>query len=260
MSNATGKRIDEVSEHFEPAKNVEVAGKFLFWIIAVLSLYMPYTSSLEASLKSYLQAVFIVFVTLHFMISQLNRFYLIPKAERIRRQHFLSNAFGTPLTHEQSSLYYNNDYSPSIKRLGANTMENTLFSKETTNKMLFRSRFIVGTYLCCWLLAFALRHNNLETLTGITQILFSGEIVAQWINLEVLRFRCERAYDQLHSHFFHELDGESPKAVATILDAFVAYESAKASAGILLSSKVFFKINPSLTEKWERIRKELKMN
>ncbi|MDD5760223.1 MAG: hypothetical protein PHI06_14215 [Desulfobulbaceae bacterium] len=111
-----------------------------------------------------------------------------------------------------------------------------------------------------WLLAFALRHNNLEMLTWITQIVFSGEIVVQWLNLEVLRFRCERIFEQLHAHFLHDIGACSPKAIATILDLFVSYEAAKSSAGLLLSTKVFEKLNPSLTVKWDQVRQELKMD
>jgi len=259
MSEPTPVRVDEVSEQYEPAIKAEFVGKCLFWVVAALSLYVPYSSTLDASTRNVLQAGFIVLTAILFAVSQLSRFYLVPKAERIRRQQMLSNAFGASLTHEKTALYYNNEYTPSIKRLGANTMENSLFSKEVAAKMLCKSRLIIGGYLICWLFAFALRHNNLELLTGITQIVFSGEILVQWLNLEVLRFRHERTYEQLHAHFLHEIGGESPRAVATILDAFVTYEAAKSSAGLLLSTEVFNKLNPALTVKWEQIRTDLKM-
>ncbi len=178
----------------------------------------------------------------------------------MRRKQVLSDAFGTPLTHDKTSLYYNNEYSPSVQRLGANTMENAFFSKEITARMLWKNRFITGGYLVTWLLAFALRHNNLEGLTWITQLVFSAEIVALWLNLEVLRFRYEHVYDQLHAHFLHEIGEDSHRAIATVLASFVDYESAKSSAGILLSTKVFNKLNPSLSEKWKQIRRDLKMN
>lgn len=259
MSNDTGKRVDEVSEHYDPAKTVDLIGKVLFWLIAAVSLCMPYTASLTAVLKSGLQTTFIVLTLIHFVFSQFNRFYLIPKAERIRRQQMLSNAFDTPITHEKTELYYNNDYTPSVMRLGANTMENSLFSKEIAVKMLIKSRIVIFVYAILWVVAFSFRYNNLETLGTITQILFSGEIAVQWLALEMLRYRHERTYELLHSHFLHKIGDESTKAVATILDAFVAYESAKSSASILLSSKVFDDLNPSLTKKWEQIRLDLKM-
>jgi hypothetical protein len=185
---------------------------------------------------------------------------LVPKAERIRRKQLLSDAFNTHLTHDRTSLYYNNEYSPSVQRLGANTMENSLFSKEIAYKMLVRKRWIVGFYLVAWLFAFALRHSSLELITWITQLVFSGEIIAGWLKLECLCFRHERTYEQLHAHFLNGIGGDHPRAIANVLDAFVEYESAKASAGALLSSKIFNKLNPELTKKWEQIRNDLRMN
>ena len=136
----------------------------------------------------------------------------------------LSNAFGTPLSHDQTCLYYNNKYTPSVQRLGANTMENSLFSKEIAGEMLVTKRIVTGCYVIAWIAAFSFRHNNLELLVWITQLVFSGEIVAQWIRLEVLRHSHERTFEQLHSHFLHQIGEDSNKAIATILDSFVSYE------------------------------------
>jgi len=184
MSQTAKTRIDDVSEHYEPAKTVDLCIKWLFAIIAILSILMPHVTKLDVLTKSILQAIFIALIIIHFAISQLFRFYLVPKAEKIRRQQLLSNSYGTLLTHEKTELYYNNDYLPSIKRLGANTMENTFFSKEIAAYMLVKSRIIIGAYIFCWILTFTLRHNNLELLTWITQVVFSVEIVTQWLNLE----------------------------------------------------------------------------
>jgi hypothetical protein len=260
ITTATDKRVDDVGKHYVPIARLGKGTGALFWIIAVLSLSMPYTQSvLGAAPHAALRSVFLVLVIVHFTLSQVSRLYLIPKAERMRRKQLLSDAFGTRLTHDRTSLYYNNEYSPSVERLGANTMENALFSKEVAGKMLDHKRWTVGLYLVAWLLAFALRHDNLGLIAWITQLVFSGEIVAGWLKLECLHFRHERTYDQLHAHFLHGIGGNEPRAIADVLDAFVAYESAKASAGALLSSKIFDEINPELTRKWEQIKKDLGM-
>lgn len=259
MSRSKRTRVDEVSQYYEPAVKIEVIGQWLFWVIAIASLYLAYSTNSADLTRNTLEAFFITTVIIYFTLSQISRFYLVPKAERNRRKQMLSDAFGTPLSHDKTSLYYNNKYAPSVRRLGANTMENSLFSKEIAARMLIKSRWITGGYATLWLLAVTLKPCNLEVLTGITQVVFSGEIVAQWLNLEVLRLRHERTYEQLHAHFLHEVGTDSPKGIATILDSFAAYETAKASAGILLSTKIFKKINPALTEKWAKIRQELKM-
>lgn len=260
MNKVSRIRIDEVSQYYTPASKIGFVSALLFWVNAILSLCMLFSAILGLSAQNILQVLFIISVIGHFTISQINRFYFVPLAEQSRRRQMISDAFGTALSHETTVLYYNNEYSPSFKRLGANTMENTLFAKEVVASMLCPKRIVTGGYIAVWVLAFCLRHNNLEVLIWITQILFSGETIVQWLNLEVLRSRHERTYEKLHVHFLHKIGENSQRAIATILDAFVAYETAKSSAGYLLSTKVFNKLNPQLTRKWEKIRHELNMN
>ena len=138
-------------------------------------------------------------------------------------------------------------------------MENAFFSKEIALRMLSRKRIIIFGYLLAWLIAFSLRHDNLELLTWLTQLVFSGEILTEWLKLEILRFRYERTYDELYSHFLHRLGQGSPCATANVLNAFVTYEAAKSTAGVLLSTNDFQKLNPTLSNRWKQICKELDM-
>ncbi|MCP5487627.1 MAG: hypothetical protein H7A43_03175 [Verrucomicrobia bacterium] len=254
------ERTDEVSIYYNAARRITHASSVLFWIIAVVSLAIPYVATLsDESYEEILIATFLCITLVYFSLQQVCRFYLVPRAERVRRQQLLSDALGTRLTHERTKNYYNNDYPPSIRRLGADVFENSLFSKEIASRMLVSKRWIIGAYLLLWLFAFSLRHHNLELLTWITQLVFSGEIIAGWLTLECLRFRQEKVFDQLHQHFLHDIDPDDPRAVANILDSFASYEGAKSSAGALLSTKIFDKVNESLTAEWIRIRTDLKM-
>lgn len=261
MSNVSLTRVDEVSQYYAPVEKLGTVSLILFWLNAVLSFTMPYSASiLGKEWSNVLQSIFLVLVLIYFSISQISSLYSVPRAELMRRKQLLSDSFGVPLSQEHTSLYYNNSFSPSVQRLGANTMENALFSKEIASIMLFRKRFIIFGYLLAWLLAFSLRHNNLELLTWITQLVFSGEILAEWLKLEILRLRYERTYDELYSHFLHNLGQGSPRAIANVLNAFVSYEAAKSNAGILLSTDDFQKLNPILSERWKRICQELEMH
>lgn len=260
MKNTELERIDEVSKYYESAGKLENIGRYFFWAIAAISLAMPYSQKFEFIPQSILQTFFLVVVLTYFVLSQISRFYLIPKAEKIRRMQMLSDAFDVPLSHEKTQNYYNNIFPASFSRLGANTMENSLFSSNVAAEMLYPKRLIIGGYILAWFIAFSLRHNDLDVLTWITQLVFSGEIIAQWLNLEFLRYRHDRTYEQLHNHFLHGIDSNKLEAKASILNSFTEYESAKASAGLLLSTKVFNKLNPSLTKKWSEIRNELKMD
>lgn len=256
----TQQRIDEIGKYYDPISRMNKATEILFWLIASISLFMPYAATvLGNTAHDTANYVFLVLTLIYFILSQFSRFYLVPKAERMRRKQLLSDAFGTRLIHERTSLYYNNDYSSSVKRLGANTLENALFSKEIAATMLVSKRWTVGIYVVLWVLAFALRHNSLQLLTWITQVVFSGRVFAGWLTLESLRFRHERTFDQLHAHFLHDIGDDVPRAIADVIDAFVEYESTKSSAGILLSSKVFNQLNSEISKKWEQIKMDLKI-
>ena len=136
-------------------------------------------------------------------------------------------------------------------------MENAFFSQEIASKMLIRKRFIIGAYIILWLFAILFRFDNLELLTVITQLIFSSEIISGWLKLEILRSRFERIYEDLHFHFLDKLGKESPIDNVIILNAFVSYESAKSTAGILLSTQEFHALNSTLSKQWEQIRQEL---
>ncbi|ADU67269.1 hypothetical protein Selin_2557 [Desulfurispirillum indicum S5] len=260
MTDEKDERVDEVSRYYRSAGRLEFIVAGLFWINALLSLIILFSEDIPVLWQKSLPILFILTVLFQFVASQVNRFYLIPRAEQLRRKQMLSDSFGTPLSHDKTALYYNNMYAPSIKRLGANTMENAFFSSEVAGKMLITKRARVLVYIACWIFLFSLRGIDLNVMMWITQIIFSGEIVAQWLSLEALRVRQERTYERLHNYFLHKIGGDSAKEIATILDAFVAYETAKSSSSCLLSSKVFHKLNPSLTKKWEQIRNDLGMD
>jgi hypothetical protein len=260
MNNTGVERVDEISQYYSPIKKLGAINSVLFWINAALSFAMPYSISFWGKAGAeVLQAFFLVLVLVYFSISQFSSLYLVPRAELMRRKQLLSNSFGVPLSHDHTSLYYNNSFSPSVQRLGANTMENCFFSKEIASRMLSRKRVIIFGYLLAWLSAFSLRHDNLELLTWLTQLVFSGEILTEWLKLEILRFRHERTYDEIYSHFLHKLGQDSPCATANVLNAFVTHESAKSTAGILLSTNDFQKLNSTLSKRWEKICRELDM-
>lgn len=258
MSNS--QRIDEVEKYYNPVSNLDSITTYLFWSAAIISLLIPYSNEvLKPTARSVLIASFITLVFIHFVLSELLRFYYIPRAEQARRKQLLTNAFNTPLSHDKTSLYYNNSFSPSLGRLAANIMENAYFTKAIASKMLIKKRLVIGVYLITLIFIFVLRHDNLNVLIWITQIVFSGEILAGWIKLEVLRKSSEDVYNNLHVHFLNGINKNSKVAIANILDNFANYESAKAASRVKLSSKIFKNINTELSKKWNRIATELDM-
>lgn len=256
----TTKKVDEISQYYAPIKKIGSIINRLFWINRALFFVIPYSTLIFGKSGSgVLQAIFPVLVLIQFALSQASSLYLLPRAEQKRRKQLLSDSFGVALSPDKTSLYYNNEYPPSVQRLGANTMENAFFSHKIAARMLNRKRIIILVYLVAWILVFSIPHDNLELLTWITLLVFSQNIIGEWLRLEILRSRSEHIFNELHSHFLRKSDQDTSDAIATVLDAFVEYEAAKSSAGILLSKTDFDKLNPTLKKEWEQICQKLNM-
>jgi hypothetical protein len=248
MSNTNAERVDEISQYYALVIKLGKISESIFWISVVLSFVIPYSTSIVGkTITNIIQICFLLLVLVYFGISQSSTLYYFPQAEFKRRKQLLSNSFGVALSYDSTEKYYNNKFAPSIKRLGANTMENAFFSEEIASKMLERRRIIIVGYLVVWFLVLVIRHDNLEIIAWITQLVFSGEIVAEWLKLEIFRFRCQQMYQELYSYFLLKLEEDSSNEIATLLNAYTTYETAKSDAGILLSTRDFSELNPTLS-------------
>lgn len=260
MTNTNQARVDEVSRYYDSTKILGKINNILFWVNAILALAIPYSSKLISTQAAEItQVFFLASVLVYFGISQYLSLYAFPKAGRKRRTHMISNSLGVNLTTDTTNLYYNNESEPSIKRLGLNTMENALFSKEILARMLNTKRLAIAAYLIALVVILAIRSSDIELKIAIAQLVFSGEIFVGWLKLELLRGRCEEVYKDLFNYFRQHPEQNNPNETATLLNAFMDYETAKSEAGVSLSSKVYSQINPSLSIKWDKIRSDFSL-
>ena len=251
-------RIDEIEIHYKP---IEGCDRWIFWlflvsaILSVVILYSDFTQ--DEGIQNLIIIFFILAVLSHSSLTYVNRFYLIPKAESLRRKQLLSNSFSVPLTPERTERYYNNDVSPSVTRLAANVMENSFFAKNVCGEMAKMERIRILVYLVIYLVSITYRSTDLNLILILTQVLFSGDMFFRYLNIEILRFRNNAIYNDLYNLFLHRESSEPNNMVASMLDAFASYESAKASASIKQSSKIFDKLNSRLTLDWDKIKDKL---
>lgn len=255
------ERIDEVGRYYIAVKRCDTVAGILFWICAALALSVPYADEvLPLEYLGYVNGLFIIFVLFQVGTSTFSSVHLLPRAEGKRRHQLLSDSFGVPLSFDRTQGYYNNYLSPSVARLGANVLENTLFTKEICAEMIKRTRCRNGIYFVLWVAMVIDRHTDLNFILAATQVLFSGEIIVKWAHLEVLQNRTERIHDDLCTHYRNRIDNTGNMGVAEIVDAFTAYEAAKAAASVSLSKPIFNKLNPELSVKWDQIRQNLRLD
>jgi len=256
--NSQTERIDELERYYKPIEQIDDINAWLFWVSAILSIAVFFKGLLPwKALQDALEISFILLVILHLILSLYVRYHLLPIAERKRRRQLLSDSFAVPLITEITQKYYNNEISPSVARLGASILENTLFSKTITSKMAAKERTKILIYFLVWALALFWRTTNLGLLVVITQTIFSTEIVEGWIRIEVLRNETEKFYEELYNKFLHKVDLTSSDGIASILDLFASYEATKSMTAIRQLRSIFMSINPELSQEWDITRDRL---
>ncbi|AVA23699.1 hypothetical protein [Rhizobium sp. NXC24] len=252
-------KVDTVGEnYYKPLELAETIGGWLFWIVSALSIGTLFVDKAAYPvLFEILQIAFLVLALLFFVQGQAQELYFFPRAEDKRRQELLSNSYGVSLTNEETVGYYNNDQTNPLKRLAASIMESTFFTREIVRKMLVGQRAKTLGYLVVYVIAISVRSTNLELLTVAAQVLFSEDIISRWLRMEWLRLRSEQVYDNFHRLFSSKQSFSRVAAQSQAIDLFSFYETTKATAAILLSSRVFHKHNARLTQEWDQARTRL---
>jgi hypothetical protein len=250
-------KIDPIRDrYFRPLEIAEGWSDKLFYAAALLSFAVllvdkaAYPTGYQIVQISFLMSVIIVFI-----LGLGVRLYWTPRAEDQRRLDLLSNTLGVPLTHEKTTGYYNNDQTIPIKRLGVAVMENSHFSRAITLEMAKMERIKVFVYLIIFVIALLYRNTDLALATAAAQAVFSEQILSRWFRLEWLHSRCDDTYKHLYDVF--QTSPNRDTLNAKVFAYFAFYETGKANAGIMLSEKVFQKLNPTLSIEWENIKTTL---
>lgn len=257
-TNTQTERVDELEHYYKPIERIDDLNAWLFWASAILSVAVFFKGLLPwKALQDVIEISFIVLVVFHLVLSLFVRYHLLPIAERKRRRQLLSDSFAVPLISETTQKYYNNEISPSVARLGANVLENSLFAKSITSQMASRERAKILTYILVWVSALYWRTTDLGLLVVITQTIFSSEIIEGWIRIEVLRSEAEKFYEELYNKFLHKVDLSNSDGVASILDLFASYEATKSMTAIRQLRSIFMSVNPELSKEWDVTRERL---
>jgi hypothetical protein len=185
------------------------------------------------------------------------RLYLSARAHLNRMADFLSNSFQVSLIPQTSRGYYNNIETDTLRRMAASLLENAFFSKSILQQMLKRERLKIALYAALWFLALLNRATDVGLITAVAQVLFSEQIISRWLRMEWLRSRTERVFDETYSLLMNKVQQQGKEFSAQVLDSLLRYETGKAQAGISLSTKLFKRLNPSLTQKWQETSRVL---
>lgn len=250
-------RHDPIRErYYDPVEKTEEVSDWLFGIGAALSLVpLLIDKSKYPAIQQWISIVFAIDVILLFAIGLVVRLYLTPRADDKRRKDFLTNATKVDLTHEKTVGYYNNDLQEPSRRLAAQVLENSHFSKAIVLKMAKQERIKVLFYGVLWIVCLMNRQTDLDIILAASQAVFSEQMLSKLLRTEWLRMRYEKTFEDVYRLFQSHTTPSEFDAMA--LESLLLYESSKSNGGIVLSSAVFNALNDSLSDEWEKIKKSL---
>ncbi len=249
------QKVDPISQkYFKPLERAELVEVTLFYLSAAISLAIPLIDrTATPKMYDYTQIVFLILVIALSITSFSIRLYFSPRAQDCRLKDFLSHAYNTSLSPETTDHYYTTNEETSQKRLAAQALENSLYSKNTISEMVTFERIKVVIYFLLWFIAISNRSTDLAILALIAQIIFSEHIVLKWLRSEWLRRQFESVFDGLFQLFMGNKNDNQFEVRA--LQLMGKYETSKAIANITLSSKVFKKIETESNAEWATVRK-----
>ena len=244
--------------YFDAVQQAEKVFGWLFYLNALLSFCtLLVEQKRHPDVYDVVLVLFSISVVAMFALGLTLRLYLMPRAEDKRRQDFFSSACNVSLIHQQTDGYYNNDVKDPIKRMAAQVLENSLFSKEIALRMARRERVKVAIYVLIWLILLQNRRTDLGWIVAASQAIFSEQILSKWFRLEWLRVRFEKTFDDVFRLF--QSRPTVPQFNAQALEALSMYETAKSNAAVTLSSEMFDDLNPSLSAEWDKVKKTLRI-
>ncbi|MDP0505815.1 MAG: hypothetical protein Q7K47_01180 [Fusobacterium sp. JB019] len=229
----------------------------LLIIAMVLSLIFIYIG--ENKLLILLSILSIVgFIALEHVISNYQA-----KAETIRRKDFIDNAFGTKLLNENSEGYYDNEeIEKGLYKALLNLFENSLFSKEISEKMLEQKlkKSIIPALILMISAVYGFLGNQL--MIPILQLFLSKEFLCKNIKLNNYNKKVENIYNNIATLCdTAKLNSKNIlKYEPHILNIWIEYEANISNSKLFLDGKIYNELNPSLTKKWEKIKTDYKFN
>lgn len=244
------KYRNDVDEDYNKSIKNENILTLLFIVILVISVInIFYTHEI-------LIYILIIINLIYVIISIYDDMIMKNKAESERRKTLLSHAFSINITSKKTNGYYNNEFSPSIRKLGVDSFESTLYTKKNLSLMISSEGIKTFIIFIIWIIIITKFKNN-ELFYNLTQTFFSMEVLLKFIKLLYYYFNVSEIYDAFYQLFVTRKYNEK-KDQALVLEYVMDYECLKTYCHILLSNNIFKKIKNDLSIEWENIKKEIK--
>lgn len=172
------------------------------------------------------------------------------EADKERRNAKVEDAFDIDFTEYKTAGYYNNNVPPSLCRYVMDSFESVLFTKSIVGKMLPRELFKAFIVGIIFLLSLRIADNNLLLL--ILEIVTSAYLFQGIIMTIFFYSKVKAIYLNLYQLLITEKTIQREQLILAF-SAAQEYEVCKAYFKVAPDSKLFIKLNPELSEQWEKM-------
>jgi hypothetical protein len=247
--------------NFDKAKRLNSWSNSLLWIsslIIVSAFILKRINSNYIEISNIINIINCIFIIGYTVLGFITE-YVLYSANLVKREDFIDNSCNSNFSEEKSSDYFTNDnFDNGISKLGINSFENVLFSYDISKSMLPKL-WIISTLLAILFIVLSISGFN-NAVILIIQLTLPFKLIFKAIKLSLFVNRMKRIYDDYRR--LYSILKDSPNIndkTANILKNVLDYETTLSWANVLLSSKLYNKMNTELSEKWENIKRDYKI-
>lgn len=262
------ERIDKIQdEYFKPLEQLDVWTNRIFYFFTALAIVGLFAEPAIAQIfdkeaaekflpiiKKMIDFILTLAVLAYFVAGIVTRIFLQPRSENARRRNFVEVAYGVKFDTFGTEGYYNSRATDPTRKKAEQLLENCLFTRRIIKRMIPAER---GKTIICFVIfltALAYNSSQIGIASLIAQAVFGEQLLSRWLRMEFLAKETERVYLAMYRLCRTEKIDKEFEAELEIQTG--CYEAAKSNAGILLSSKIFNKINAPVSAEWEAIKAE----
>tara|TARA_R110002072_G_scaffold301548_1_gene481500 strand:+ start:1196 stop:1969 length:774 start_codon:yes stop_codon:yes gene_type:complete len=243
---------------FEQSKSFNSYAEITLWVSSVLLVIAfiikeinPNWSNVSEVITNINCFFIVAFAILSFISETI--FY---QASIQRREDFIDNSFETTLAENRSQEYYTNDNITSgIYKMAVNGFENSLFTYNIAKKMTAPLWF-KNILFAILILTFSIFGYS-SAFTLLIQLTLPILLLQQAIKHTLFVYRIKRVFEN-NRRLFNDLKNlnnskhKRPEIILNVLD----YETTLTYGAILLNSKIYDEMNPSLSVIWNKLKQE----
>lgn len=243
---------------FENVKNYNKYAKYSVFISTIIIIIVFLLKNYDEDIRfkevsNFISNLSLIFAALFNIFTFLSE-YLFYDSSIHRRADFIDNSFNSFHSQDRSQQYYTNDeIGNGLFKMAVNGFENTFFTYSIAKKMENNKWVDSITFSSIIVILAIYNFNNIIVL--FFQLTLPVLLLSQAINHTLFVRRIKRVEEKYRTFFFNlkktkNIRKKESEIILNILD----YETTITFGVILLDEKIYNKMNPSLSEKWEKIK------